>query len=257
MTQELKILIIEDEQQAGEKLITSITSIIDNPKIEWVRSITEVIGFLKVEPQLDVIFSDIELLDGNVFRAYEVVQPKCPIIFCTAYNTFYVDAFKTNGIAYLLKPYSKESFKNAWNKFLLLFNTEKNQIPLSLITQLKQLLENKKNYTKTTFSIKKREGIVLLKTEDIVCFLAQGDFVLAVDKDNRKHIINDSLTRIENQIDKHVFFRINRSEIINRNSVIKYNQHIKNRLAITLTDYKQILYTSNSRTPDFRIWIEN
>lgn len=257
MMQKLKILIIEDEQRAGEKLLNSITSISENPEIEWLRSVTEVISFLKTEPELDVVFSDIELLDGNVFRAYEIIQPKCPIIFCTAYNNFYLDAFKTNGIAYLLKPYTEDLFKNAWDKFLLLFKKEKSPISLSLITELKNLLESEKSLYKSIFSVKKRDGIFLLKTNNIVCFQAQGDFVIAIDINNRKHIINDSLTRIENQIDKSIFFRINRSEIINKNSIVKYNQHIKNRLSITLSNYKDILYTSNSRTPDFRIWIEN
>jgi len=254
MIEELKILIIEDEQHAGEKIIASIESVTKNSNIKWMRSIVEVISYLKTEPKLDVIFSDIELLDGNVFKAYEVVQPKCPIIFCTAYNNFYVDAFNANGIAYLLKPYTKDSFNIAWNKFLLLFKTEKNSIPLSLV---KQLIETEKNLYKSTFSVKKRDGVFLLKTNDIICFSAQGDFVLAIDIENKRHIINDSLTRIENQIDKHIFFRINRSEIINRNSIVKYNQHIKNRLAISLFNYKDTLYTSNSRTPNFRIWIEN
>ena len=251
------ILILEDEQRAGEKLIDSIKSIEKYVKIEWKRSIADAIGFLSDEPRLDIIFSDIELLDGNAFKVYEVVQPKCPIIFCTAYNTFYLDAFKTNGIAYLLKPYTQESFVNAWNKFLLLFKNEKEVLSLDMIAQLKYLIEVEKKQYKTTFSVKKRDGIYLLKTDNICYFEAQGDFVLAIDINEKKHIINDSLSRIENKLPTNEFFRINRSEIIRRESVLKYEQYIKNRLAITLSNSKNTLYTSNSRTPEFRKWIEN
>ncbi|WP_299212437.1 LytTR family DNA-binding domain-containing protein [uncultured Aquimarina sp.] len=251
----MNILILEDEQRAGEKLIRSIKSITSNPKIEWKRSITEAIEFLNSNPSLDIIFSDIELLDGNVFSVYETIRPDCPIIFCTAYNTFYIDAFKTNGIAYLLKPYTAASFETAWNKFLLLCKTKKETIPPDVLDQLKYLLNLEKKQYKSTFSIKKRDGVFLLKVAEIMYFQAQGDFVLAIDTNDKKHIINDSLTHIENQMDNNVFFRINRSEIINRNSIFKYNQHIKNRVAITLNHAEIILYTSNSKTPEFKNWL--
>lgn len=253
----MNILILEDEQPAGEKLIDNIKAKVINPNIIWKRSIIEAIDFLNRKPQLDIIFSDIELLDGNVFGVFETILPKCPIIFCTAYDTFYIDAFKTNGISYLLKPYSQESFENAWNKFSLLFKSEKEIIPIDIVTQLKYLIESERNNYKKTFSIKKNDGVYILKSPDIIYFQAQGDFVLALDINDRNHIINDSLTNIERIVDQNMFFRINRSEIINRNSILKYNKHIKNRLVITLTNSKAILYTSNSKTPGFRLWIEN
>ena len=58
---QLNILVIEDEQRAGEKLIDSIKSITKNTQIEWTRNIKETIHFLKHKPKLDLIFSDIEL----------------------------------------------------------------------------------------------------------------------------------------------------------------------------------------------------
>ncbi|WP_298545874.1 LytTR family DNA-binding domain-containing protein [uncultured Aquimarina sp.] len=251
----MDILILEDEQRAGEKLIDTIKSVTSPATITWKRSIVEAIDFLKTTPSLDIIFSDIELLDGNVFMVYDAIQPDCPIIFCTAYNTFYVNAFNTNGIAYLLKPYTIESFNAAWNKFLLLCKTKKEAISTNVFDQLKYLLELEKKQYKSTFSIKKRDGVFLLKVAEIMYFQAQGDFVLAIDKNDNKHIINNSLKHIENEIDKNTFFKINRSEIINRNNIIKYNQHIKNRLRITLNNTETTLYTSNSKAFEFKNWL--
>lgn len=252
----MNILILEDEQRAGEKLIDAISAVNSNRNIEWKRSIVDAIEFLKEKPSLDIIFSDIELLDGNVFKVYETILPDCPIIFCTAYNTFYIDAFKTNGIAYLLKPYTMASFKAAWSKFLLLCKNDKEVIPPNLLHQLRSLIDLKKKQHKSTFSIKKKDGVFLLKVIDIIYFQAQGDFVLAIDKNSKKHIINNSLTHIENEINKDIFFRINRSEIINRDCILKYNRHIKNRLAITLHHTDTIFYTSNSKTAEFKHWLE-
>ncbi|MBW1299064.1 LytR/AlgR family response regulator transcription factor [Aquimarina litoralis] len=251
----MNILVLEDEQRAGEKLIDAIESVTDNPKITWKRSIQETISFLIDSPALDVIFSDIELLDGNVFKVYEHIQPDCPIIFCTAYNTFYVDAFKTNGIAYILKPYTSEAFNEAWNKFLLLCNGNDLKNSDAILDKLKYILTTQKQPYKSTFSIKKRDGVFLLKVSDIVYFQAQGDFVIAIDILKRKHIINESLAQIESQLNGNLFYRINRSEIINKNFILKYDKHIKNRLLIVLQEIDTIVYTSNSKTSSFKKWV--
>lgn len=134
----------------------------------------------------------------------------------------------------------------------------------TLENQLKayQLLSNNApkvdiDKSKTTFSIKKRVGTFLLKIEDIIYFKAEGDFVFAVDKDQKKHIINKRLKDIYKQLDGDTFFQINRSEIVNFNFIEKYDSYIKNRLEIYLKHSKISLFTTNSRTPKFRIWVSD
>jgi len=105
--------------------------------------------------------------------------------------------------------------------------------------------------------VRKPDGVFILKTEDVIYFQAQGDFVKAVDQQHRPHILNLPLHQIESQISPKQFFRINRSEMINMEFVLKYSTYKKNRLAISLDGVDHVLYTSNSRTPEFRIWIES
>lgn len=252
------ILIIEDEQRAGEKLVDLIKEVEVNSKIDWMRSVQDAIDFLRREANnVDLIFSDIELLDGNSFEIFEKITPSCPIVFCTAYDQFYVDAFKTNGIAYLLKPYTKEQFVGAWKKYLMLFDRDVSEtLSKEVIMGVQSLLTKRERQYKNTFTVKKRSGVYLLKTEDIAFFQAQGDFVLGVDESGTKHILNHSLAAIEEFLDPRKFFQINRSEIVSIDAVLKYSPYTKNRLAITLSAPNIDLFTSNSRTPDFRIWLE-
>ncbi|MET2984549.1 LytR/AlgR family response regulator transcription factor [Aureibaculum conchae] len=261
MSKILNIVVFEDEQRAGEKLIDLIKEFSPNSKITWKRSVVDGIAYLRENNDIDLIFSDIELIDDNVFKIYDTFQPKCPIIFCTAYDKFYVDAFSTNGIAYLLKPYTKDQFESAWHKYIQLFSevnkTQNHIISGDLITKLKTLVENNEQNYKTKFSVKKHEGIILLKTNDISYFQAQGDFVLAIDSSGRKHILNYSLTAIENLINPKDFFRINRSEIVSVHSIKKFSVYSKNKIAISLDKPKATLYTSNSKTSNFRKWLEN
>ncbi len=109
---------------------------------------------------------------------------------------------------------------------------------------------------KKTLSVKKRDGIALIKIEDVLYFQAQGDFVFAFDKENNKHIINESLKTIRETVCVTSFFQINRGEMINFNYIAKYKSYLKNRLEISLLNTTSTLFTSNSRTPEFRLWIE-
>ncbi len=115
--------------------------------------------------------------------------------------------------------------------------------------------KTKKNY-RTTFTVKKRTGQAFIQVDDIAYFQAQGDFVLAICREGKKNMVNSSLKQIEALLDPELFYRINRSEIVQRKYIVKYGKHIKNRLAISLSTTNTPLYTSNSRTPNFRNWIK-
>lgn len=253
----MDILIIEDEQLAGEKLRGYIKDFIDQKaKITWLRSISEVSEYLNSDAHIDLIFSDIELLDGNVFAIYDTIKIAYPIIFCTAYDQFVLKAFKANGIAYLLKPYNEEQFIDAWKKYQLLFEKNSPEIQESIIDELKLIVNNKSSDYKMRFTIKKPNGIFLLSVEDIIYFQSQGDFLLVFDQKGNKHIINQSLGKIASALNPKQFFQINRSEIININYIEKFETYFKNKLIISMKGISDQLFTSGSRTPEFRAWLE-
>lgn len=253
----MNILVLEDEQRAGEKLLDLIKATAGPAQLHWERSVAGGIQHLQTQAAPDLIFSDIELLDGNVFDLYRQVSITCPIIFCTAYDRFYINAFQTNGIAYLLKPYTKAQFLEAWEKYQRLFNTSSPSLSPQLLQDLQLLLHKEGQASKTVFSVKKSDGIFLLKTANILYFQAQGDFVTAIDIHQKKHILNQSLSSIEAALSAKQFFRINRSEIIPLQYIQKYNTYFKNKLVIHLQGTTDVLYTSSSRTPAFRKWLED
>lgn len=105
--------------------------------------------------------------------------------------------------------------------------------------------------------IKKKNSQLALGITAIVYIRAQGDFVLCTDNKGNRHIINDSLKNTYKKLDPREFFQINRSEIVNIAYIEMTNPYIKNRLEISIKGTAQPLYTSNSRTPQFRLWFKN
>lgn len=253
----IKILIIEDEIPARKKLKRFLETLDTEIKVAAeIDTVATAIEFLN-HTSVDVIFSDIELLDGNAFEIYNRVQVSCPIIFTTAYDHFLMSAFESNGIAYLLKPFSRERFQMAWDKFLLFRNStsNENQQLIALTKLIQQNFEN--NAYKKRFTINTHQGIYFLDTENITFFEASESVIFAFDITGKKHLINNStLKEIENQLSPEYFFRINRSTIINKQHVEKIERYTKNDLAIKIKAGKNYLKTSQSNTASFREWIE-
>lgn len=253
----MKVLILEDELPAYNKIYGLINKLIKDVHIlGWARTVAEAKILLENNTP-DLIFSDIELLDGLSFNLFEEVDIACPIIFCTAYDQYLFKAFQTNGIAYLLKPYDEEAFIKVYEKYRqLIGENRKSTIEKESFSEIKEALRVSQNAYKKRFSVKKNNGIKLVKVEDVVMFEAQGDFSFLHDNTAEKNIINYSLGSIESKIDPQKFFRINRSEIISINYITKMEPYSKNRLHITLSNgYKTL--SSESRTPDFRKWFED
>jgi DNA-binding LytR/AlgR family response regulator len=253
----MNILILEDEIPAYQKLTKCLDAFFDI-KItqDWARSILDGEKLLK-ENTYDFILSDIQLLDGLSFDLFDKTQIDCPIIFCSAHDEYLFQAFNTNGIAYILKPYSQEDFDKAIQKYQSLFKQGNyNSLDTTTIDALKSALQQENTNYKKRFVIKKTSGIQLLNTVDIGLISAAGDFCLAVDKNGKRHTISQNLGSIFEQLNPKKFFKINRSEIIHIDFIENIENHFKNRLLISIKNHKDKVMTSSSTTADFRKWLE-
>ncbi|CAL2104193.1 DNA-binding response regulator [Tenacibaculum sp. 190130A14a] len=255
----IRIVIVEDEAPARKKLLSYLNNL-DVPYtiVAEIETVDETLAFLKTNTEIDLIFSDIELRDGNVFDVYSNLIVRTPIIFTTAYNNFWMNAFETNGIEYLLKPYSFERFEKAWSKFNnLKENLQQNQ--LAIFKQLDTYFQQKAPPTKIYkefISVKSTSGIYFLKTIDIKYIKSEEGVLLAFDNANKKHLLNqNSLITIQEFLDPDVFFKINRGELVNKQYVERINRYTKNTVAIQLKEQETILKTSQTTTAAFNSWM--
>lgn len=74
-------------------------------------------AWLHKNPLPDLIFMDIELSDGLSLELFRMARIDCPVIFITAYDEYWQDAFEYNSIDYLLKPLKQDRLEVALNKF--------------------------------------------------------------------------------------------------------------------------------------------
>ena len=255
----IKVLIIEDEAPAVRKLKRFLEEL--NEPIEVIgelSTVADAILFLKKGSAIDIVFSDIELIDGNALDIYRQVTPSCPIIFTTAYNQFLMEAFETNGVAYLLKPFSYHKFERAWQKFKMLYQPTP-ALGNLMIEKLHSLLAqavDKREY-RTKFSIITAKGTYFLDVNDVVYLNAEDGVVFAIDQNGKNHLLpQPTLKQLEDELDPKFFFRINRAQLVHKLHIGGLERYNKNTLAIKLKTISERLITSQSTTSAFKAWIE-
>ncbi|PJJ54690.1 LytR/AlgR family response regulator transcription factor [Hymenobacter chitinivorans] len=267
----MNILILEDEELAARQTIQFLEQaglLTEAPPV--VRSVEKALSWLQTHPMPDLLFSDIELLDGNVFSLYERFRVTCPIIFTTAYDQFLLAAFRGNGIAYLLKPYSYEQFREALDKYHFLQSSfaaptvpaaapEPTPAALSpeVLRELSQALRhNAQPQFKQRFSVRMRNGLYILQVDDVAYVQADEGVTFAVDGAGTRYPLGGTLSELERQLDPARFGRLNRSELVNIAFIEKVEPYFNSRLAVKLRGSSAALITSAAQTPEFRKWLE-
>ena len=157
----------------------------------------------------DSIFLDIQMPEVSGLELAASLSSSLQFVFCTAFNSFALDAFALNALDYLVKPIPFERFLKAVNKFLEI--QERRTINNTSETII--LKSDKKNYK------------VFL--DDILYIESMDDYI----KVHTKHtslVCYLRLSGIENLLDKSRFIRIHRAYIINREHVSLFtNTHIE------------------------------
>ena len=251
----MKVLIVEDEPLSAEHLIRTLNKVDKSIQvIKTLDSISNTVKFLSQEFELDLIFLDIHIADGNSFEIFSKINIDVPIIFTTAFNEYAIKAFKLNSIDYLLKPIGFDDLNNAIAKYHKLkssnqktFHTEKIENAISILT---------KNY-KSRFLVKLGETISSIKIEDISFFIAEDGITLLVNNEGKRYPVDYSMDALEALISPDIFFRINRNVLVNINKIQQVHTYFNSRLKLAIKNlHEEESIVSRERVNDFKLWLD-
>lgn len=251
----MKVLIIEDEPQAAQRIEKLIQNILPNAKIfSSVDSVKRAINWLKENPAPDLILMDIQLADGISFEIFEQVEVRSPVIFTTAYDEYALKAFKVNSIDYILKPVDETELRQAIEKFKRLTSAPSNPKLMESIEMAMQMLT--KRY-KERFVIKVGEHLKTFSTDEILFFFSQDKATFAQTSDGRKYVLDFSMDHLESILSPEKFFRINRKYIISISSIQDMISHVNSRLKLKLkTSDDDDVIVARERVDLFKNWLD-
>lgn len=255
----MKVVIIEDEKPAIEKLEKMLHEYDD--EIQVIARFGSVESSVKWIQEYgydaDLFFMDIRLTDGLSFEIFNQVEINKPVIFITAYNEYAIQAFKVNSIDYLLKPLNYEDLYRSMEKIKTLReNLPANNERIQYDELSRMLLQLNKNF-KTRFMVKVGEHIRSVKVENISLFYAEGRTVFIITKKQNKYIIDYTLEELVKMLDPDIFFRPNRSFILNINAIKDVVVYSNSRLLVVLNfEFEKEIIVSRDKVAQLKTWFE-
>lgn len=252
----MKVIIIEDELKAAKSLTALIEKIRPNAVIAaQLQSIESAVDYLSSNEAPDLIFMDVQLSDGLSFEIFKAVKIQCPVVFCTAYGEYAMDAIKANGIDYLLKPFSKEDLQEAFEKvenFKNFFQQHK-QPDLDGLLKKIGLDEGKKS-----FLVFKDNKYTTIQTDQIAFFYISYDSATIKTFDEQSYFISQSLDQVQALVSPKQFFRLNRQYLINFSAVKEVEHYFARKLLVKLViPSPEKLLIGKEKTTTFLNWLEN
>ncbi|MES2134030.1 MAG: LytTR family transcriptional regulator DNA-binding domain-containing protein [Bacteroidota bacterium] len=231
----MKIVVIDDEPLARMVVLEYIQS---HDGLEVVAECND--GFQGVKAiqqhKPDLIFLDIQMPKINGFEMLELVDTMPSVIFTTAFDEYAIKAFESNAIDYLLKPFSKERFDLAIEKY-----KSKSVNGAVAEKNVQSLLETatKQPDDKNRIVVKNGSDIRIVPVQDVMYIEAYDDYVKLFTKDTY-YLKKKTMSYYEQVLDSSKFFRTHRSYIINLQELTKIEPLEKNTYIAVLKTGKKV-----------------
>jgi two-component system LytT family response regulator len=229
-----KLVLIDDEPLARSIVLEYLAGRDD---IEVVAECSN--GFEGVKAiqqhQPDLVILDIQMPKINGFEMLELLDKLPSVIFATAFDEFAIKAFENNAVDYLLKPFSKERFDKALDKW-----SGKRTEPVRQ-DNLQAVLEHplKQPEEKNRIVVRTNGEISIIPVHDLHYIEAFDDYVKLFTKDNY-FLKKKTMSYYEETLDSETFFRAHRSFIINLNELARIEPLEKNSFLALLRSGRKI-----------------
>lgn len=257
---ELRLVMVEDEAATARNLEYVLKGLNENINIVVIlQSVSEAVNwFENNQTSYDIVFMDIRLADGLSFDIFKKVNIHRPVIFVTAYNDYAIQAFKNNGIDYILKPFDEQEIAKALDKFENLTKPAEQELKGLKLAQLLEYVNIELKSYKKSFLVHYRDKLVPLETAKIAWFYTSNEIVYAHTLDNKQYVMDFTMEQLEQQINPELFFRANRQFIINRKAILEIEFYFNGRLAVKISpETPEHILISKVRVPVFKSWMNN
>lgn len=232
----IRSVIIDDEPLAREIVKNYLGSF---PGIELSQECNDGFEGIKaiIQHQPDIIFLDIQMPKINGFEMLELVEQPPAVIFTTAFDEYAIRAFETNAVDYLLKPFSRERFNKAVQKWL----DQRGSPGTAGNANTKLLLEEVAQSPAQSSRVVVKIGgkIKIIPLQDIHYIEAADDYVKIFTKEGQ-FLKNKTMQFFEKTLDPQQFIRTHRSYMLNISQITRIDPYEKDAHVAVLKDGAKI-----------------
>ena len=224
----MKAVIIDDEMLARSIVREYLQY---HPDIEIVQECNDGFEGIKAiqQHQPDLVFLDIQMPKINGFEMLELLEQPPSVIFTTAFEEYAIRAFETHAVDYLLKPFSRDRFDKALQKWRQQETREQvNKTTAMLDTVTSNQQQNNRVVLKDNGKIK------IIPTAGIQYLEASDDYV-KIHTAEGVFLKNKTMQYFEKTLDETQFVRIHRSYIINIQLITRLDPYEKESYVAVLS----------------------
>jgi two-component system LytT family response regulator len=242
----LRAVIVDDEMLARQIIREMLEH---DPEVEVVAECVN--GREAVEAiqtyQPDLLFLDIQMPEVAGFEVLEALKGEhLPIvIFVTAYDQYAVRAFDVHALDYLLKPFDRERFEMAVSRAKAQMRRERNGELDKRIVALLEALKAEAKYV-DRLVIKNGGRVFFLETGEINWVEAEGNYV-RLHTDKKAHLLRETISSLEEQLDPKKFLRVHRSTIVRIDSIRELQPWFHGEYHIILHNGTKLTLSRNYR----------
>ena len=229
MADRISAVIVDDEDLARRILREYLA---DYPEVAIAAECANGFEAVKAVSELkpDILFLDIQMPKLSGFEVLELIDPDLAVIFVTAYDEFALRAFEVHAVDYLLKPFSKERMAEALDRAKRRLNRKDPSLLPKLVAESRKTMPPLERIL-----IRDGSKVHVIPTRKIDYVEAQDDYV-CIKCEGKEFLKQETLSRLEKNLNPQLFVRIHRSYILNLDRLKKLELFTKDSRIAFLTD---------------------
>lgn len=242
----IRVLLVDDEPLAREMLREMLESDPDARIVGESCNGREALEAIRAESP-DLVFLDVQMPEVGGFEVLASLgKEKLPyVIFVTAYDQYAVRAFEVQALDYLLKPFDQDRFDVSWQRAKAQLMRDRDGGTDQRILALLEELKAGNRYLERLV-IKAGGRIYFLDTGEIDWIEAEGNYV-SVHSAKKSHLLRETISSLESQLDPKKFVRIHRSSIVRLDFIQELQPWFHGEYRVILNDGTQLTLSRNHR----------
>lgn len=228
----MRLLVLEDEPPARDRLVAAVARLDPEARVDAaLASVVDALAWLTTHEAPDLVLADIQLSDGLSFEVFERLELATPVVFCTAFDQYVLEAMAGNGIDYLLKPIRDDELDRALTKYRRLAQ----HFTRDAMPDIRGAAQTiRQRAPRQRILARRGEVLVTVAIDDVAYFAVQDKLGRLVTRTGEHYELDRTLAELEAELDPTRFFRLNRQYLAQASAVARVHPYVKGRLLVEL-----------------------
>lgn len=232
---DLHVLVVDDEPLARRALTQALS---ERPEVGRISESADGLDAVeRLRPgDVDLVFLDVQMPEVDGFEVLRRAGTSAPpvVVFVTAHDRYAVGAFEVRALDYLLKPFNRTRFEQAFERALeeLAARARESSTPHGGDTGGLSGLESQR-VRRLRIKLGGRTTVVDLQR---VHWLEAANTYVRVHTTDGTHLLRASLAGLETQLDPDLFLRVHRSAIVRLGSIRELRHVVRGDYELVLAN---------------------